>query len=211
MTIDRYPFQFEIAQFGTRLGTRLEGRTAREALLRALRAVREPGFLLVSLAGLDVLSGSFSDEIIAIPYARICAGEYGNRSMVIDSPNIEIADDLAHKLERRGLAMIILTSASMHTQSLPGSDREWTVLGPLAAPMRETLNRIVALGRTSAGQLAVDLGIQHNTCLHRVNRLAALRLIHRRRVGAAGPYSTYALLSLFSDQDDHESVSSRPA
>ncbi len=203
MTIDRYPCQFEIAQFGTRLGTRLEGRTAREPLLRALLAVHEPGFLLVSLDGLDVLSGSFSDEIIAIPYARICAGEYGDRSMVLASPDLEITDDLAHKLERRGLAMIVVTSASARTRPVPGSDRAWTVLGPLAAPMRETLDRIVEVGRTSAGQLAGDLGIQHNTCLHRVNRLAMSKLIYRRRIGAAGPHSMYELVSLFSDLDTY--------
>lgn len=202
MRIDRYPFRFEIAQFGTRLGTRLEGQTARESLLRALLAVREPGFLLVSLAGLDVLSGSFADEIIAIPYARICAGEYGDRSLVIASPSSEITDDLAHKLDRRGLAMMLVASSSVHTWPLPGSDPgdpAWTVVGPLPTPMRETLDRIVAVGRTSARELADDLSIQHNTCLHRVNRLAELRLIYRRVIGVAGPHSMYELVSLFSD------------
>ena len=197
-----YRFRFEVSQFGTRLGTRLEGRKARESLLVALLAVPEPGFLLVSLAGLDVLSGSFADETIAIPYARICAGEYGERSIVISSPKPEITDDLAHKLERRHLAMLGVSSPSPDTWPLPGSDARqdaWTVLGPLPDPMRETLARIVTVGQTSARQLAEDLGIQHNTCLHRVNRLAALRLIDRRRVGAAGPHSMYELASLFSD------------
>jgi len=203
MTTDRYPFRFEIAQFGTRLGTRLEGGTAREPLLRALQAVPEPGFLLVSLVGLDVLSGSFADEIIAIPYARICAGEYGDRSIVIASPNPEITDDLAHKLERRGLAMIVVADEPPLPEA--GPDHAWTVLGPLAPPMHETLERIIAVGRTSARQLADDLGIQHNTCLHRVNRLAALRLIYRQRIGAAGPHSMYELISLFSDLPLHRS------
>ena len=59
---------FPIHTFGRRLGTRLEGRAARERLIAALEALEEPGRLIVSLEGVEVLSGSFADEAIAIPY-----------------------------------------------------------------------------------------------------------------------------------------------
>ncbi|UCF09535.1 MAG: hypothetical protein JSW65_05580, partial [Candidatus Bipolaricaulota bacterium] len=69
--------RFPIAPFGPRLGTRGEGASAQEALLRALCALPEPGRLIVDLNGVDVLSGSFADEAIAIPCARVAAGEHG--------------------------------------------------------------------------------------------------------------------------------------
>jgi len=177
---------FPISPFGVRLGTRLEGTRAREKLLAALASIPEPGRLIVSLDGVDVLSGSFADETIALSCARIATGEYGDRYIVVRSPSLEIAEDLSHKLERRHLAMLCLL------------DDGWEVLGQLAQPMRETLALVNKLEETTAKELSEALGIRHNACLHRVGRLADLRLIRREEVGLAGPHPTYRLSSIIN-------------
>ncbi len=177
---------FQISPFGVRLGTRLEGRYAREKLLAALASIPEPGRLIVSLDGVEVLSGSFADEAIALSCARLTTGEYGNRYLIVRSPSMEIAEDLSHKLERRRLAMLCLL------------DDRWEVLGQLAAPMRETLALVIKHKETTAKELAKILGIRHNACLHRVGRLADLRLIRREEVGLSGPYPIYRLSSIIN-------------
>ncbi len=175
---------FSISQFGTRLGTRLEGTQAREALLAALRSIGEPGRLIISLDGVDVLSGSFADETIAIPCARLSTGEYGDRYLVVRAPSLEVAEDLSHKLERRNLAMLCLL------------DNGWEVLGHIASQMRQTLELVVKMQQAVAKELSQALSINHNTCLHRVGRLADLHLIRREEVGLAGPHATYSFSSI---------------
>lgn len=175
---------FPIHRFGRRLGTRLEGTAACQHLLEALQRLGQPGRLIVSLEHVEVLSGSFADEAIGIPYGRLAAGEYGDRFMLLRSPSLDLADDLAHKLDRRRLAMLCLLGDG------------WEVLGQLPPPMRETLALVIEQGRTTAKRLAQGLGIRHNACLHRVSRLAALRLIRREAVGVAGPHPSYRLFSL---------------
>ena len=175
---------FRISQFGVRLGTRLEGRAAREELLAALASIPEPGRLIVSLDGVEVLSGSFADETIALSCARLATGEHGDRYLVVRSPTLEIAEDLSHKLERRHLAMLCHVGERLE------------VLGQLPSPMRETLDLVIKLKETTAKELSQLLGIRHNACLHRVGRLAELRLIRREETGSAGPYRAYRLSSI---------------
>lgn len=175
---------FRIAPFGPRIGTRLEGETARAALLLALTALGEPGRLLVALDGVEVLSGSFADEAIALPCGRLAAGEYGNRFLVVRAPDLELVDDLSHKLEQHHLAMLCLI------------DNGWEVLGLLPPPIRETLALVIERHDVTAKELAQALGIKHNACLHRVGRLSALRLVGRQSVGVAGPHPAYRFFSI---------------
>jgi len=177
---------FPIAPFGARLGTRLEGKSAREQLVGLLDELPQPGRVVVSLEAVEVLSGSFADEAIAIPYSRLASGEYGDRYLVLRAPSLEITDDLAHKLERRRLAMICLT------------DDGWEIVGLLSPAMREALTLVVKRGETTPKELAEALNIRHNACLHRVGRLAELRLIRREEVGLAGPHPSYRLFSILS-------------
>ena len=181
---DMHERMFPIAPFGTRLGTRLEGKAARERLLAALDGLPQPGRLMVLLDGVEVLSGSFADEAIAIPYSRLAAGEYGDRYLVLRAASAEIADDLSHKLDRRRLAALCST------------DDGWRVVGQLPSMIQETLALVIERGETTARELADALGIRHNACLHRVSRLTQLRLIRREAVGSVGPHQSYRLFSI---------------
>jgi len=177
---------FHIASFGVRVGTRLEGKTAREKLLTALEALSEPGCLVISLDGVEVLSGSFADEAVALSYARLITGEYGNRYMIVHSPVGEITEDLSSKLERRRMAMLC------------SSNDNWDVLGLLGTQMRETLTLVIDRQETTAKELAGLLGIRHNACLRRVGHLTELRLIRREEVGLAGPHHSYRFFSILN-------------
>ena len=175
---------FRIAAFGTRLGTRAEGAAARDRLLATLTDLDEPGRLIVSLDGVEVMSGSFADEAIALPYARLTTGEYGDRYMVVQAAGEEVVEDLSHKLERRRLAMLCVV------------DGDWTVLGLLPPMMKDTLAVVIERGETTAREVAEALGIRQNTCVNRIARLAKLRLIRREQIGIVGPNPSYRLHSI---------------
>ena len=180
MSVER----FAVAQFGVRLGTRLEGEHARECLLAALRSLPPGGQLVLTLEGLEVLSTSFSDEMIARAYQVLVSGELGNRTMVIETPQLELAEGIDVKLAQRRLAMLCRAAGT------------WTILGFHTPAMDETLRLILEKGKTTARELADELGLQMSACVNRVARLAQLRLIHREKIGMKGPQDIYELHSI---------------
>jgi len=175
---------FDISQFGPRLGTRLEGEKARARLVAAIEALPRDGRIIISLQGIDVLSGSFADEVIGKAYQGLVAGLYEERTMILRTPSLELTDDLAHKLERRKLAMLCLANG------------RWSLLGQYGPELEETLDLIIERKTTTARDLAAVLNIAMNTCANRVARLAHLRLIVREQIGMNGPQPVYQLHSI---------------
>lgn len=178
--------EFRVAQFGVRLGTRLEGERAREKLEALLRSLPDDGQVRVCLKGLEVLSTSFADELVGKVCQRVVGGEFGDRTMILDTPSLELAEGINVKLAQRRLAMICL------------HDGRWQLIGLHTPVMSETLARIIEKKRTTARELAEELGLQMSACVNRVARLAELRLIHRRKVGMKGPQDTHELHSILS-------------
>jgi hypothetical protein len=175
---------FRVAQFGARLGTRMEGARAREQLLALIQTLPTDGQVRVVLDGLEVLSTSFADELIGKTLDRLTQGELGDRSMVLFTPSLELADGLDAKLVQRGLTMLCLVGEA------------WDLIGAYTEPMRETLAAIIAREETTARALASQLGLQMNACVNRVAKLAKLHLIRRVQVGMSGPQAVYTLHSL---------------
>jgi len=175
---------FRIAQFGTRLGTRLEGEQAREQLESLLRSLPEEGQICVRLDGLEVLSTSFADELVGKAYQRVVDGEYGDRTMILDTPTLELAEGIDVKLAQRRLAMLCR------------QDGQWRLVGFHTPALSETLERIIARGTTTARELAGELGLRMSACVNRVARLADLRLIRRRKIGMKGPQDIFELHSI---------------
>ncbi len=173
-----------LRQFGVRIGTRKEGSAARQVIVDAIQALAEPARLVISLDGIQVLSGSFADEAIGICCLRLAAGEYGDRYMVLSAPLTEVIEDLSHKLERRDLAILCEV------------DNEWSVLGALSPAMEETLSLMIKRQHATAKELAELLDIEHNTCLHRLGKLVDLRLVGRKQIGQVGPYPSYRFFSI---------------
>ena len=178
--------EFRIAQFGKRLGTRLEGERAREKLELLLRALPDEGQVRICLDGLEVLSTSFADELVGKACQRVVGGEFGNRTMVLDTPSLELTEGIDVKLAQRRLAMICLHSG------------DWQLVGFHTPALNETLERVIEKKRTTARELAEGLGLQMSACVNRVARLADLRLIRRRKIGMKGPQDIYELHSILS-------------
>ncbi len=172
----------EISQFGRRLGTRLEGESARRALLAALELLPPGGQLVLSLAEIDVLSGSFADEAIGKICQVLSSGAHGDRTVVVHSPSADLVEDLDDKLAQRKLAMLCRVG---------GRNGAWRVLGRLARPLVETLELLNERGSATTKELADQLGIPANVCHNRVRRLVRLQLVREEKIDASAPQTQY--------------------
>jgi len=176
--------RFRISQFGPRLGTRMEGQQARESLFTLLHSLPEDGQVRASLEGLDVLSTSFADELIGRTLHQLIIGELGDRTMILETPVLDLADGIDVKLAQRQLAMLCLVRNS------------WHLIGAHTPAMTETLGLIIDKRQTTAKELAGELGLQMNACVNRVARLAKLHLIRREQIGMSGPQAIYSVHSI---------------
>ncbi len=172
----------EISQFGRRLGTRLEGESARRVLVAALDRLPPDGQLVLSLDSLDVLSGSFADEAIGKLCQLLSSGLHDDRTLVVESPSADLVEDLDDKLAQRKLAVLCRVGRTK---------RSWRVLGRLAPPLVETLELLHKRGSATTKELADLLGIPANACHNRVRRLVRLRLVREERIGATAPQAQY--------------------
>jgi hypothetical protein len=173
---------FDVSGFGRRLGTRAEGEAARRTLLAALEALPEDGQLALSLAGLDVLSGSFADEAIGKLCQALASGALGQRTLVVESPSADLVEDLDDKLAQRKLALLCRIGAP------PGA---WRVLGRLADPLVETLELLHRHGSATTKELADELGVPANVCHNRIRRLVQLQLVREEKIGTTAPKAQY--------------------
>lgn len=155
------------AQFGTRVGTRGEGRAAQKALWQELASLPEGGILAADLSGIEVLSGSFADEALVEPVARLVAGELPGRYLVIRAPREDLLDDLAAKLVQRKLALLAMVDG-----------KGCVLLGRLPRYLAESLQWIIAHGEATSGDLAQAFGVSPRAAATRIAQLAELRLIH---------------------------------
>ena len=178
---------FQISQFGRRVGTRSEGEAARAQLLQILESLPDDGQLVIDLDGIEVLAGSFADEVIAKSLGLLISGVYGNRTMIVSSPSEELTEGLSDKLTQRNLAMVCVKTPK---------GRAWRIVGQLAEPHIETLKLITDRKKTTAKELAEALGIPPNACHQRLKRLVELRLILQDRVGASAPKTLYQFRSI---------------
>ncbi len=172
----------EISQFGRRLGTRREGAAAHRVLVAALDDLPPDGQLVLSLAGLDVLSGSFADEAIGKVCQILSSGIHGDRTVVLSSPSADLVEDLDDKLAQRKLAMLCRVG---------GANGAWRVLGRLARPLVDTLELLNERKSATTKELADLLSIPPNACHNRVRRLVRLRLVREEKTNAAAPSTQY--------------------
>jgi Arc/MetJ family transcription regulator len=176
----------ELAQFGSRLGTRLEGIEARRLLTEALDALPEDGQLVVSLHGIRVLSGSFADEAVAKTIQLLTSGLHGERTLVLSAPEVAVTEDLSDKLGQRRLAALCRLD----------TDNSWRLLGQVAAPLAETLFLLVDLKSATAREIAERLGIPPNVSHNRIRRLVSLRLVREERIDVSAPNTQYRFHSI---------------
>lgn len=158
---------------GSRVGLREEGQRVKADIEAAIRAMKEKDVLLIDFTGVEVLSHSFADEIIALPLSRLVAREHGEKYLVIRIDKDELCEDLEGALRKRDLALLRLRGSGR---------RAWTVLGALSDELRETLKVIGDEGPIATGSLAERMGLKLQACSNRVVELGKQHLIRRSRV-----------------------------
>lgn len=177
-----------LAQFGTRVGTRGEGRAAGAQVWSELSQLPEEGILEVDLSGVEVLSGSFADEAIVAPVARLVAGELPGRYLVVRTPSADLVEDLGIKLAQRKLALLAVLDGG-----------RWLPLGHLPPYLRETLDWVVGRGETTSQDLAQGLEVSPRAAATRIAQLAELRLVHvvpQARPAGGVQYLSRSLISV---------------
>lgn len=157
-----------LARFGLRLGTRLEGSTIRSLLWGELHNLSQPGLLVVDLAGLEVLSGSFADEVLGEVLASLVEGDLPGRYILVRSPGEELLEDVRTKLLARKLPLLAAV----------GEGSRWSVLGKLQPYLGEALEWVVEHGEATSQDLACALGLTVQQASMRLLALGRLRLVH---------------------------------
>jgi len=178
---------FSLLRYGRRIGTRVEGKQARQDLLRVLGSLSEGSVLVVDLEGLEVLSGSFADEALAETVAQLSAGALPGRYLLVNSPSDGLLEDLEFKLRERRLALV----ASI--------GKTWRVLGHLPPHLAQALEWLTGRKEATSQELACGLGVSVAGASVRLAELARLRLVHRvqrpRSMGGIEHWAT-SLISL---------------
>jgi hypothetical protein len=158
---------FSLVKYGRRLGTRAEGERVQQDLLAALEKLHEGELLVVDLSGLDVLAGSFSDQVLVETAARLSEGALPERYLVLRSPSETLVEDLDVRLRERKLALLVLLD-----------ERDWRLLGFLPRYLAEAFDWIVEHGETTSEELAEALSISAGSASTRFSMLVRLRLVH---------------------------------
>lgn len=180
---------FSLAVYGRRLGTRAEGKRAREDLLAALERLPAGRLLVVDLSGLEVLAGSFSDEALVEAVARLAVGAVPERYLLLRSPAEGLVEDLDVRLRERRLALLALMGK-----------KDWRLLGYLPPYLAQAFDWIAGHGETTSAELAEALSVSVDAASIRLTELSRLRLVRvlreARSVGGVR-HRAASILSLY--------------
>ncbi len=163
--------RFQLSSYGARLGTRLEGGRVRTELLREFAGLPIGGVLVIDLAGLEVLSGSFSDEAIVEAAAWLLEEGPPQRYLWVSAPSFETAEDLGERLTARRLALLALV----------GRDMVPRVLGRLPPYLLDAWKLVQERGALTSRELAELLGVSVQGAAVRLAELGRLRLVSLER------------------------------
>lgn len=158
----------DFSRFGTRVGTRMEGKKAQHEIELELAEISFGETIIFDLKNLELLGYSFADEAIAVVFQRLVANEYGDKFIVICCDNKDILDGIESALERRGLVAMAIQS-----------NEEWFLLGKLKDYQRETLEIIMKEKEIRTPDLANKLDISAPACNNRLTELSRLKIINR--------------------------------
>lgn len=163
--------EIDFSRFGTRIGTRMEGKKAQTGIEAEMASLPYGETLFFDLRKVDLLGYSFADEAIAIVFQRLVANEYGEKFIAIRCDNKDILDGIESALEKRELAAIGVESSG-----------KWFLIGELKDYQRETLKAIMDAKEIKTSELAEKLDIEVSACGNRLTELSRLKLINRTRI-----------------------------
>jgi predicted transcriptional regulator len=172
---------------GPDLLLRAYGEQALPVLERHLLDVPEGRALVLSFAGVRIMTPSFADATIVALLRGLREGRYGERYLLLAEPNEETLVGLAGTFERRlhrSLKLAIVLRCG-------GTHR---LFGPVEENLQAAWQLVAERGTLTTRELADELGLEINTASMRLLKLHGLGLLARREeVSAAGRQHIYTL------------------
>lgn len=150
--------------------TREKGDQAYRFLEGHLGQIPERRALILSFPPEQVVDASFADEFVIRLGEKLVAGEFGERTALLEG----LTEDSIHNLE----AVIRLRRTKL-VFLLVDPEGGWRHAGPLEPSLSEALVLTASRGTITAPELARDLRLALNTANNRLKRLHALRLLWR--------------------------------
>lgn len=153
--------------------TRPLGLRCREKLEALLAEAPEDQVVVVSFDGIDVMSGSFTDEFLGKVITAKVAGLTGRSPLLITDLNEETAEEIELCLGRRKMPAVWVQGG---TARLLGGDEA----------LKETFDAGVRRSEFRASQLAEDLGTTAQNMNNRLRRLLDAGTLVRARHDPSG-------------------------
>jgi hypothetical protein len=154
--------------------TRDRGRRVREDVESEIGRLQGGQTLALDFAGVEGVTVSFGDELLAKLVIDRSTGQFVDRGLVIESANEDVRETLETVLTRRKVAAV----------NIDGDGRPEVLGGPGWLP--ETLDAAVELRSFSAAELAERLGLTPQAANNRLANLVATGGVVRERVVPEG-------------------------
>ncbi|HZN72707.1 MAG TPA: STAS-like domain-containing protein [Micromonosporaceae bacterium] len=151
------------------LATRERGRRMREDVEGRLAQVAPGDALVLDFSGVEGITVSFGDELVAKLILGRESGDFADRGMVIEGAGEDVRETLESVLARRKLAAVAI-NASAQPEML--GEQGW---------LRETLDAALRLQSFSASQLAGQVGITPQAANNRLRVLVASGAVAKER------------------------------
>ena len=172
---------------GPDLLLRAYGERALPVLEAQLLGVPEGRALVLSFAGVRVMTPSFADATIVALLRGLREGRYGERFLILAEPNEDTLVSLEGTFERR-------LHRSLKLAVVLRCGDEYRLFGPVEPNLREAWQLVAERGTLTTRELADKLALEINTASMRLLKLHGLRLLARREeVSAAGHQYLYTL------------------
>src|SRR5919202_1511771 len=143
--------------------------------------------LVLSFAGVRVMTPSFADATIVALLRGLRDGRYGERYLILAEPNEETLVSLEGTFERR-------LHRSLKLAVVLRCGGEYRLFGPVEQNLQEAWQLVAERGTLTTRELADRLGLEINTASMRLLKLHGLGLLARREeVSGAGRQHIYTL------------------
>jgi hypothetical protein len=152
------------------LATRERGRRVREAVESQLAALAPGQTLTLDFNGVEGITVSFGDELVAKLIIDRAAGQFIDRGLILEGADEDVYETLETVLARRKVSGVCL-----------GADGEPEVLGEKRW-LPETLKAAVELRSFSAAELGERLGLTPQAANNRLRGLVATGAVVREQL-----------------------------
>jgi len=157
------------------LVTRPSGRIIRKRIEDNLLNEKDGEAVMLDFSGIGIIDYSCADEVVAKLISRLLAGEYGDRYILLSGLNENQKENIEVALERKGLAVLALTSSG-----------EKVLMGTLNNYLIRTLEAVISRRTLTAKDLSEMMNLEANTSGTRLLNLYKKRLVRRTESGSKG-------------------------